>query len=231
VHSIPEPVDNILKLPPDMQRVIFQFTDDPTEVSLAMTSLGSREIIQRYRGLTDNKGESKTKDCCTRAARLGYFIFKMGKSKWLSWDTKTFSAAAAFGDFEVLKWLLANGCPWDTETFDAAAEFGDIKVLEWLLANGCPWDFNTFSGGIVGGHIAVSEWLFDNGFPREELDDDDLYEDAITSDKMTVLEKITMLEWLLAKGFNSDERNFFHAATVGDIAVLDWLLAHKLSSG
>ena len=57
--------------------------------------------------------------------------------------------AAAGGHFDMVQYLLAQGCEWDTYTCKRAAEGGHLEVLQFLRSNQgpsgerkevCPWN-------------------------------------------------------------------------------------------
>jgi hypothetical protein len=76
-----------------------------------------------------------------------------------------FQNAVYGGYYEVLQWLLDNGCPWNKDSCTAAAESGNLNVLQWLRANGCPWDKDSCTAAAESGHLNVLQWLHENGCP------------------------------------------------------------------
>ena len=67
------------------------------------------------------------------------------------------------GQFEVLQWARANGCPWNRYTCMFAAQSGHLELLQWARANGCPWDESTCWGAAYCGHLEILQWALANG--------------------------------------------------------------------
>ena len=79
-------------------------------------------------------------------------MIKILRSNGYSWEIPhtyfghnvyVISEAARSGNFEIMKWMVDNGCPFGSRVFDEAAGFGDVNILKWLHSNGCPWGNST----------------------------------------------------------------------------------------
>ena len=86
-----------------------------------------------------------------------------------------YTAAAAGGHLEILKWLRSVGYPWDEKAmatgssaiYSQAAGGGHLEILKWLRSEGCPWDERACVRAALGGHLDVLWWAIDNGCPHE----------------------------------------------------------------
>ena len=86
-----------------------------------------------------------------------------------------YTAAAAGGHFEILKWLRSVGYPWDEKAmatgssaiYSQAAGGGHLEILKWLRSEGCPWDETTAEVADELGYDDVCKWAIDNGCPTE----------------------------------------------------------------
>jgi len=54
------------------------------------------------------------------------------------WDSSVLAAAASRGHLEIIKWLLAKGCPQDETVCRAAEQSGQWVILKYLVDSGCP---------------------------------------------------------------------------------------------
>jgi len=72
--------------------------------------------------------------------------------------------AALSGNLEVLKYVRKRGCYWDEDTCVAAAETGNLAMLKYAHENGCPWDDYTYMAAVDSGNLEVLEYLSENGF-------------------------------------------------------------------
>ena len=70
------------------------------------------------------------------------------------------------GHLDIMKWLLANGCPCNNLTFHAASGNGNLDNMKWLRANGCPFGKATFYNAVVNGNQYNIKWLKENGCPK-----------------------------------------------------------------
>jgi hypothetical protein len=90
-------------------------------------------------------------------------LLKWALANGCDWDERTCSYAAYGGHLEVLKWAHANGCNWDTWTCSNAASNGHLDCLKWARANGCDWDVWTCSSAARNGHLNCLKWARANG--------------------------------------------------------------------
>ena len=103
-------------------------------------------------------------------------------------------AAAENDHLDVLRWLIAEGCPvpqdicsyagcssievlnylkklgyeWDETCCAAAAREGDLELLHWLREQGCPWNETTSIEAEAMGHRHVLRWAVENGCPTTD---------------------------------------------------------------
>jgi hypothetical protein len=124
--------------------------------------------------------------------------------------------AAWKGQFEVLKWLHANGCPWDVETCSKAAFEGRLEMIQWLRANGSPWDTMTCMHAAQAGHLEVLQWLHANWCPWDE-------ETSLAAARRGHLE---LLKWAIAKGCPWHPRVRSHAEERGHLELVNWAIAN-----
>lgn len=56
------------------------------------------------------------------------------------WNERTCTMAVTFGHLKVLKWARENNCPCDAKIcLLSAAVYNQFDILKWLLANGAKW--------------------------------------------------------------------------------------------
>lgn len=102
-------------------------------------------------------------DAAARRGFLGVLKFwkktraykKSGMTEWACVN------AAQGGHLDVLKFLVAEGCPFNRdEICDQSALHGHIHVLEWLRwERGAPLQPSTCASAAAGGHLEVLKWL------------------------------------------------------------------------
>lgn len=86
-----------------------------------------------------------------------------GYNKWGSVST-----AAAAGQLETVKWLVANGDPSTSMAMACAAESGHLEVVQWLRENNVPWYEGTCKYVFkFGRRMDILKWLIDNGCPSK----------------------------------------------------------------
>jgi len=109
------------------------------------------------------------------AAKGGHLIvLKWLKETWFGNATDAFPLndscacfyAAKHGQWDALKWLVANGHPLDYRTFNEATKRGTPDLLSWLEANGCQWDVEAFDHTAQIKNPEILEWLKAKGRNR-----------------------------------------------------------------
>jgi hypothetical protein len=81
------------------------------------------------------------------------------------------SYAAYYGHLPLCKHLYELQCPWYPRLASDIAEHGNLELLRWLMANGCPWDaYELCMGAAYGGSIEVLAHLQQQGLLTEVLD-------------------------------------------------------------
>jgi len=94
----------------------------------------------------------------------------LAKVKWLrsrgiSWDVGTTTAAAKHGNLELLEWASENYCIFNADTMDAAVASGQLKVMRWLHAHGCPIGPKSTTCAAENGEQEALAWLIDKNAP------------------------------------------------------------------
>ena len=87
-----------------------------------------------------------------------------------------YTAAAAGGHLEILKWLRSVGYPWDEKAmatgssaiYSQAAGGGHLEILKWLRSEGCPWDARACLCAARYGRLEILKWLRSEGYPWNE---------------------------------------------------------------
>ena len=71
--------------------------------------------------------------------------------------------AAESGYIDILKYVLAHGCPFDELTCAMAARGGQLEILKFLRNElNCPWDYRTVFIAAAMGHLDVLKWTIAN---------------------------------------------------------------------
>lgn len=83
----------------------------------------------------------------------------------LPWDPSLcgYNYPIRTGQFGVVQWMRANGCPWGTAECADAALYDQLEILQWLRANGCPWDSHTCVQAVRKPEVLT--WAIENGCP------------------------------------------------------------------
>ena len=145
----------------------------------------------------------------------GVWAPKPGSYAYRTYRTSAARVAAEKGDFEILQWLRAEGCPLDKSTCCAAALGGHLEILQWLRAEGCPWGAATSSSAALGGHLRVLQWARDEGCPWN----------MSTCWAAATGGHLEVLQWARAKGCPWDAYTCAAAALKGHLEVLQWARA------
>ena len=58
-----------------------------------------------------------------------------------------------------LQWLRTRGVPWSSGTVSAAAKYGNMDLLRWALGGGCKLDGNAMAMAASRGRVEVMRWL------------------------------------------------------------------------
>lgn len=107
-------------------------------------------------------------NACDYAAESGYIdILKYVLAHGCPFDELTCAMAARGGQLEVLKFLRNElNCPWDYRTVFSAAAMGHLDVLKWTIANSCESTSIGHLGYVsaAGGHFKVVKWLIEEKF-------------------------------------------------------------------
>jgi hypothetical protein len=133
------------------------------------THLPVKEFVfsqERFMWACSNGLPLDDKRTCAAFARGGdWEMLQWARANGCPWDEGTCAAFARGGNLEMLQWARANGCPWDEGTCAAAARGGHLEVLKYARANGCPWNEGTCAAAARGGHLEVLQWARANGCP------------------------------------------------------------------
>jgi hypothetical protein len=93
---------------------------------------------QRFITNMNNKGAVNASTNCVDAVSKGDFkLLKTLRENDEPWDWRTCATAAKYGEFEILAWLVQNGCPCDGWSIKClmASKSGDYKTLLMLQKN------------------------------------------------------------------------------------------------
>eukprot|EP00594_Rhizosolenia_setigera_P009012 CAMPEP_0178954430 /NCGR_PEP_ID=MMETSP0789-20121207/8983_1 /TAXON_ID=3005 /ORGANISM="Rhizosolenia setigera, Strain CCMP 1694" /LENGTH=477 /DNA_ID=CAMNT_0020635825 /DNA_START=32 /DNA_END=1466 /DNA_ORIENTATION=+ len=176
--------------------------------------------------LKRNNGEELTYICQNAAAEGRLSILKKvflnsnaSVEKHLIENGELISQACLSGNFEILKYLVAKGCPIvKSEACSDVAENGDLEMLKWLRVDqGCSWDENIICQvAVVGGNIEMIQWLLSQGC---HLNGEVMCRDAAYHGHLQ------LLKWLrLEKKCSWNESSICeHAANSGNMEMLKWL--------
>ena len=208
--------------------------------------LGRFEVLKWLR----REGCEFAVGCCQRAAQGGHLHIL----KWLRsldppcpWDASTFCRAVRIQDFEMLKYLHAEGCPMDGGAFSFAASHGNLEMLEWLYNIGCPHSHCDGTFAAKGGHIHVLEWMDENNIANLgertcifaakaghlhvlkwlRSRDPPCRWCAKTPEAAILGGHISCLEWAIENGCPWDKESTSAAAHMGDLGTLKWLREHR----
>ena len=99
---------------------------------------------------------------CSRVARTN----KLELLKWAreekkcEWGARTINEAASQGNFEMVKYCVANKCHMDPYTCACAARNGHLECLKYLREEAkVRWDWRTPSYAAENGHLHVLKYL------------------------------------------------------------------------
>jgi hypothetical protein len=144
-------------------------------------------------------------------------LFNWVVAKGATWEkTTTCSAAALFGNVELLRWLREHDCPWDEESCRRAAAFEHFETLKWLRQHHCPWDEQTMGEAAYTGNMEMLSWLLEQGAPVDE---------SVCADAAQV-GQLEALQWLRERGCPWDEECCNAAAESGHWDVVMWARQH-----
>lgn len=104
------------------------------------------------------------------------------------WGRDALYTATVRQDIDMVKYMVANGCPLNTYTYTCdAADSGSIELLEWALETGCTWHPYTTAAAAEYGHISVIEWAVSKGYTIH------LETQAILDELLRVVHNITSI--------------------------------------
>ncbi|WZN65524.1 putative ankyrin repeat protein [Chloropicon roscoffensis] len=157
-------------------------------------------------------------DAAARRGFLGVLKFwkktraykKSGMTEWACVN------AAQGGHLDVLKFLVAEGCPFNRdEICDQSALHGHIHVLEWLRwERGAPLRPSTCASAAAGGHLEVLKWLVNVAQCPFDVNT------CVAAAKAGHLD---VLKWARANGAPWDENVTTAAAYKGRLEALIWM--------
>ncbi len=122
-------------------------------------------------------------------------------------------ALATFGNLELLKIAVNNGCDIDKERcIIAATKNGNLDILKWLVKNGGVLDDDICSSAAYGGHIHILMWLKKHGCKWNE----DTCKSALHNDKLDVL------LWMTENGYQWDKDSTRHVTLNRNPEIVKW---------
>jgi hypothetical protein len=130
--------------------------------------------------------------------------------------------AAIGGHRHVVAWLLSAKCPVDALATAAAMQGGQVGLLRWMRADKrrkhFPWDARVSCFAALRGDLPTLLWLRQQAAPWDGP--------AIVA-AAAFGGHAALVQWLLAKGCECDERLAYIAGATGDVVVIATLAAHK----
>ncbi|PNH02875.1 Ankyrin repeat domain-containing protein, partial [Tetrabaena socialis] len=139
------------------------------------------------------------------------------------WDWQATNSAAAAGNLDALRYLLAEGCPVQGDTLVPAARAGQLASLQTLHAHNSiftVWDF-AFVCAARGGHMPVVAWLLEQQLVSIAY----LQQCHYLLSEAAQSGSVELMAWLRDRGCLWREDNFFCAAETGSEEALEWLVA------
>ncbi len=138
-----------------------------SDVCLSAATGGHLECFQ---WLVENGCPFNISCCYSESARFGKnHIIKWMRSKGYAWDSKTCIGAIQGRKFELLKWLVKEGCELNSNVYYAVED----NIPSWFLEN---WDFGSVEerelskidhDAYVNEYKEMMQWLKDNGCPTQ----------------------------------------------------------------
>ncbi|CAM9431459.1 unnamed protein product, partial [Phaeothamnion confervicola] len=134
-------------------------------------SFGHRELLSWLRA--NNAEWIWPKDLCSAAARGR----RLETLQWVQpdgairphpmcengcrWDKLSFTGATSIGDFTMLQWLRAEGCPWNLRGVWSSADVqrGRPERETDVPEKGCPWDAESCLEAFFNGDRDFPAWL------------------------------------------------------------------------
>ena len=163
-------------------------------------------------------------------------------------NSKIFAAAIDSGSFDMMEWLLQNGCPICPWTF-SFIEKCSLETLQWLKEQGlkiqqCPC---IVAGAAMRGCIDTLQWLFDS---RCSFKNPMVFAAAAQSGSLDTMKwllkkgcsikdsqilkeaaghgSLENMSWILSKGCPiNDSKIFIEAAKHADLDIMNWLLRNR----
>lgn len=162
--------------------------------------------------------------CPTNDAKICSLVAQTGNIdllQWLHyvgcyWDKQTCIEAARHGYFEILKWVIENGCPMDDPVIcTIVTKYGEFELLKWLRQMHCPWDSYTCLAAASRNHHEILKWLINNGCPKNNPEICSL---------MAMFGRFDLLKWLYHVGCPWDAETYYHVKKFGNTDMIQWLL-------
>jgi len=105
-------------------------------------------------------------DLCTAAAKFGQTeVIIYLRKVGCAWDEETTHEAAGGGHLDCLKYLIRNGCPWDETCWNWAIMYGELDVLKYLHSLDCAWDASSTLQAALWGQLECMRYMHEEGCP------------------------------------------------------------------
>ena len=88
------------------------------------------------------------------------------EKKKCEWDVWTIYTAALQGNWEMVKYCVANKCPIHIHACAYAAKSGNLEMLKYLRKKKAPWDSDTASKAAAKGHLHILEYLVERKYDQ-----------------------------------------------------------------
>ena len=161
---------------------------------------------------------SMTEMLCAAAAANGNFeVLRWALEHGCPCGVYTFGSAAGGGHLAIMRFLRERECPWTRVTCAKAAGRGQLAALQWLIEEGCPWDSRVGERAALGGHTHVLSWAFARSIVAQWH--------PLTS-FATRGGHLETLQWLLEQGWRLRLGDAIDAAHNGDIAIMTCMWEH-----
>lgn len=171
-----------------------------------------------------------TNGCPVNNSKICSIVAGLGESdliQWLHyagcpWDVSTCIEAACSGHFEILKWVIENGCPVNNPSIcTIIAEHGNLELLKWLRHRNCPWDVHTCIIAACHSHHEMLKWAIENGCPSDNPN---------ICSYVAMSKKFELLKWLHHVGCPWDAETYYYVKRFGNTEMIQWVLERGCST-
>jgi len=107
---------------------------------------------------------------CAKVARTNdlKLLRWVREEKECDWNHITSGEAASYGNLDMLKYCVENGCKVDARHCATAAQFGHLDCLKYLRSKNCPWDEQVCDQAHENSHMDILTYAVKNKCPGFE---------------------------------------------------------------